>query len=252
MAAGELLASVRTAIRQLDAAAEGDSNDEEIQAGHDVASEFGVLDTHLSDGGDLPGPWDRPAARRPSPRALAAAIETAGLGSGTQAQAMAEAIAAQLATGQPGPQPPAARTYEGHVVFADGTKLSLQCHEGRHGECPDTTPAGQEYGSTGPFGGHFCECPGCPDHAVHQAASTRPVATHFYSALLTRFPADAEMPHSAMYVLDLFGLSIIARRRADSSYVHIDTQELSEPPRMPLEVEVNNGGEATYGESASS
>ena len=56
MAAGELLASVRTAIRQLDAAAEGDSNDEEIQAGHDVASEFGVLDTHLSDGGDLPGP----------------------------------------------------------------------------------------------------------------------------------------------------------------------------------------------------
>jgi hypothetical protein len=78
------------------------------------------------------------------------------------------------------------------------------------------------------------------------------VATHFYSALLTRFPADAEMPHSAMYVLDLFGLSIIARRRADSSYVHIDTQELPEPPRMPLEVEVNNGGEATYGESASS
>jgi hypothetical protein len=46
--------------------------------------------------------------------------------------------------------------YEGHARFADGTMISLQCHEGRCGECPDETPDGQA-GSSGALDGYPCE-----------------------------------------------------------------------------------------------
>lgn len=56
-------------------------------------------------------------------------------------------------------------TYEGEVVYADSTHVSLQCHEGRHAECPDLPnhmdPDGElKYGNLG--NGYFCEC-GCDD-----------------------------------------------------------------------------------------
>ena len=257
MAADDLLARVRQAASELDCA-QGAPFATVMQAGRDVAARFGALDTHLSEGGDLPGPWGRAGARPPGRGNLAAAIEAAGLGSGPQAHAMAEAITAQMAaaTATPpaapdgDPESPAPRTYEGHMVFADSTIVSLQCLEGRHSECPDTTPPGEERDDGGPFGGYFCECGACPAHATAQRDASRPVATRFYDALITRYPPDADMPHSPVYVLDVLGLSTLVRRRAETSYVHIDTQELPGPPLMPLEVEVNNGGETTYGETS--
>ena len=42
-------------------------------------------------------------------------------------------------------------TYEGHVTYADGSQVSLQCHENRPGECPGVLD-----------NGYLCEGP-CPD-----------------------------------------------------------------------------------------
>ena len=44
-------------------------------------------------------------------------------------------------------------TYEGKVVFADGSQISLQCCEDRVAECPGELADG-----------HLCEGP-CPDPA---------------------------------------------------------------------------------------
>src|ERR1039457_960034 len=146
----------------------------------------------------------------------------------------------------PKTQSATARNYEGYAVFADGSKVSLQCYDGRHGECPDITPPGAEDSHGGPFGGHYCECSGCPGHPTAASSLARRAALQLHAAELTWQAADADMPRSAMYCLEALGLSIIVRRRQGGSYIHIDTQELAEEPLLPLEVEVNNGGEASY------
>ncbi|MGH3409303.1 MAG: hypothetical protein ACRDRJ_43445 [Streptosporangiaceae bacterium] len=125
--------------------------------------------------------------------------------------------------------------------------MSLQCSEGDHGQCPDVTRTGEESDS-GPLDGYHCECHGCPDHPGAGGKPTAPVTFRFFGAELRWFAADqAEGDHSDMYVLDVLGVSTLVRRRADDTYMHIDTLELPEPPRMPLAVEVNNGGEAIHG-----
>jgi len=48
----------------------------------------------------------------------------------------------------------AGTTYEGKVVFADDSQISLQCYEDRVGECPGVLADG-----------YFCEGP-CPDPAT--------------------------------------------------------------------------------------
>jgi hypothetical protein len=52
----------------------------------------------------------------------------------------------------PAPEP----AYEGHVRYADGSVISLQCHEDRCLECPDEVPDGQE-SDNGPLDGYNCE-----------------------------------------------------------------------------------------------
>lgn len=52
----------------------------------------------------------------------------------------------------------AASTYEGYVRFGAGEVYSVQCHEGRHDECPDDTPEGTETDGGGPLEGYYCEC----------------------------------------------------------------------------------------------
>jgi hypothetical protein len=58
------------------------------------------------------------------------------------------------------------REYEGYVRFADSSVVSLQCFQGRHDECPDNTPDGEETDPGSPLGGplegYYCECSGCP------------------------------------------------------------------------------------------
>jgi hypothetical protein len=149
---------------------------------------------------------------------------------------------------QPGPKgAPAARAYEGHVTFADGTVRSLQCYEGRHGECPDATPPGWERDRGGPLNGRHCECPGCPGHCTAPAGPAPAVeARYFYGAQLIRYAADDEQPQSDMYVLEALGLRILVRRRAGGSYVHVDTKKAIDRPSLPLAVEVNHSGEAVY------
>lgn len=57
------------------------------------------------------------------------------------------------------------RSYEGHVRFAAGEVISVQCFEGRHGECPQVdVPEGTETDRNGPLEGYHCECSGCPAH----------------------------------------------------------------------------------------
>jgi len=60
----------------------------------------------------------------------------------------------------------AGTTYEGHVTYADDMIVSLQCFEGRHGECPDPscaggTPADDGIGMGPLANGYYCECPAC-------------------------------------------------------------------------------------------
>jgi hypothetical protein len=59
----QTLADLRAAISRLRAAADGDSNDDEIQAGHDVAEAASALDDWLSAGGFLPSDWQGPRGR---------------------------------------------------------------------------------------------------------------------------------------------------------------------------------------------
>lgn len=141
-----------------------------------------------------------------------------------------------------GPSPFPGRQYEGHITYPDGTRVSLQCYMSSHQHCPD---AGDGDGRGGPLNGHRCGCQDC-GHPVTASRPAGPVTLRFYDALVQWFPADEAMPHSAMYVLDAHGLSILARQRAEDSYIHIDTQETADAPLLPLAVEVDNGGEAAY------
>jgi hypothetical protein len=56
-----------------------------------------------------------------------------------------------------------------------------------------------------------------------------------------------------MYVLDVLGVSLLIRQRADGMYVHIDGDAISDPPTGSVEggtttllVDVNNGGEQEH------
>ena len=119
--ADELLVDIRRARHDLDVAlgalaraAEGDSNDAEIDAGQDVASEaahlsglVGQLDDHMNSGANPPADWPMPAGhilpagwRDLLHRAiLASGVATAtgvNLGAVSNAESMANAIAAQI------------------------------------------------------------------------------------------------------------------------------------------------------------
>jgi hypothetical protein len=157
-----------------------------------------------------------------------------------QAGYLDAALARRKAAG-PGQLP--GREYQGHVTYTDGTRISLQCFEENHQHCPDAAD-GEDSGG-GPLDGCRCECQGCG----HPAAGNRPagpVTLRFFGAEIQWFPPDEGMPHSPMFVMDALGLSILARQREDASYIHIDTMETAEAPLLPLAVEVDNGGEATY------
>ncbi len=175
-----------------------------------------------------------------------------------QGLTMRQALALLLATGRAqagyldaalarrkaaGPCQLPGREYQGHVTYADGTRISLQCLEENHQHCPDVADGGN--GRTGPLDGCRCECQGCG----HPATGNRPagpVTFRFFGAVIQWFPPDEGMPHSPMFVMDALGLSILARQREAASYVHIDTLETAEAPLLPLAVEVDNGGEATH------
>ena len=159
--------------------------------------------------------------------------------------------AAATAAARPGPPPGGplpGREYQGHVRYADGTVVSLQCYDGDHGQCPDTTAPGEDRDS-GPLDGYLCEC-GCPGHPDASAGPRpEPVTVRFFGAEIRWYPANQEEDdHSDMYVVDVLGLSIVIRRRAGDTYIHVDTQETAEQPRLPLAIEVDNGGEAAYGQ----
>ena len=48
-------------------------------------------------------------------------------------------------------------SYEGFVQLTAGEVFSVQCNEGRCGECPDDTPEGTETDGGGPLAGYYCE-----------------------------------------------------------------------------------------------
>lgn len=59
--------------------------------------------------------------------------------------------------------------YEGHVVYADGSLISLQCYDGDCHRCPDTSASDAEpTDDPGPLDGYYCEH-GC-DHAAPRPA----------------------------------------------------------------------------------
>jgi hypothetical protein len=55
----------------------------------------------------------------------------------------------------PGPGQLGNREYEGYAKYADGSVWSLQCFEGRHGDCPDDHDSD---GGNGSCDGYSCEC----------------------------------------------------------------------------------------------
>lgn len=63
--------------------------------------------------------------------------------------------------------------YEGYVYYADGTVVSLQCHENRCHECPREAPDGTP-GGGGP-GGHACEHE-CGHRPAEERAAPQPAA----------------------------------------------------------------------------
>lgn len=77
----------------------------------------------------------------------------------------------------------------------------------------------------------------------------QPVTFWLFGAEITWIPAGDDMPYSDIYSLDALGVSIIVRRRAASTYVHIDTALGNGTPWMPLEVEVDNAGETVHGDT---
>jgi len=128
-------------------------------------------------------------------------------------------------------------------VFADGSHVSLQCYDGDHWRCPDVPPPGQER-EGGPLDGYHCECAGCPAH--EPGTRIRPASFRFYNANVGWVPSDADMPGSDAYTLEALGVEIILRRRRGATYLHVDTVHTAERPGMPLEIEVDSGGNTTY------
>jgi len=63
-------------------------------------------------------------------------------------------------------------TYEGHVTYADGSVVSIQCFEGRNGECPDDTRPAAEVDGGGPLLGRYCEHPHCGRYERHTTSAT--------------------------------------------------------------------------------
>jgi hypothetical protein len=49
-----------------------------------------------------------------------------------------------------------------------------------------------------------------------------------------------------MYVLDVLGITVLLRQRADGVYVHLDGDATSDAVSSTLLVEVNNGGEQEH------
>ena len=76
-----------------------------------------------------------------------------------------------------GPEFPAPGAYEGYVQFADGTLLSLQCHEDRCGDCPAShgNPDDDSVPLRTPYGNRNCE---------HSCSGTTPAAKPSYADLL--------------------------------------------------------------------
>lgn len=146
--------------------------------------------------------------------------------------------AAQAAWPVPDPGP----SYEGYVVYADGTRMCLHCYDGDHARCPDVLPPEEEH-ADGPLDGYNCCCD-C-SHGTGPAAK-RAVTTRFFDARVERVPADEAAPCSDTYLLEAFGVGVLVRQRRTGSYVRVDTVQTAEPPLMPLEVEVSNSGESTY------
>lgn len=69
----------------------------------------------------------------------------------------------ETATAPPGDAPE--YEYEGHVVYADGSLVSLQCYDGDCHQCPDTGASDAEpTDDPGPLDGYYCEH-GC-NHAA--------------------------------------------------------------------------------------
>jgi hypothetical protein len=56
-------------------------------------------------------------------------------------------------------------------------------------------------------------------------------------------PDPAEGDLGRMWVLDVLGVLVLIRQRADGLYVHVDADATSQPVSTVLLVEVNNGGE---------
>ncbi len=54
---------------------------------------------------------------------------------------------------------------------------------------------------------------------------------------------------SDIYVLDVLGLTVLVRVRDGDTFVHIDGDGMGEIQRMPVVVEVFNGGESSHGEA---
>jgi hypothetical protein len=73
----EALTDARQAIRRQEEAARGGSNDEEIEAGHELAEAFAALDDWMSGGSAyLPADWERQSS--PAVREAIAKIDEAG------------------------------------------------------------------------------------------------------------------------------------------------------------------------------
>lgn len=128
------------------------------------------------------------------PAGCAHAIPATPAGLGGFARRLTALVAASF-PGGPLALPPGARAYEGHVTYADGSRVSLQCHEGRHGQCPDTASDddGHRDGS-GPLDGYYCECTGCLHDAGQAAAPAGPAR-----------PLPAPGEHAPLMVLNRTG-----------------------------------------------
>jgi hypothetical protein len=64
--------------------------------------------------------------------------------------------------------------YEGHVQYAAGPRVSLQCFEGRCAGCPDIRPGDAE-SDDGPLDGYRCDCAACPHGPLDGRPQPEPV-----------------------------------------------------------------------------
>ncbi len=179
---------------------------------------------------------------------MATTIETArqaGWGEGTPAAGLLDDIVAAFRAAQAHQVPAPGVDEEALVVLLAGSAAAW-LRQGQPCHLCDA-PAGKA-----------CK-PSCLA-AQHGRPAAQPVpaawpmddqAVVFHDAQLAWCPAIEELPYSDLYVLKVLGLRITVRRREDSTHVDIDTDEAAGALLMPLTVEVNNGGETTYGEGTS-